>query len=175
MHHQMIKTLPAYSFHQHEMTSPFPQNVLVKQCRFPKEYSAEEDYLFQINTEGQSDEQFMKLWHITELERERYELLEIQLKKFLPYLEVAQLDQQLEHLSEEQFFNLGKFVAAELGYDQHSQGISLTGFRVVRYTDRVTTAPYYRFDFYYTAVPEERLLYSGYDGATTYWHKNLLM
>lgn len=174
-HLKMKRVLKAYSIHQPEMTSPYPQNVLTRQYRFPNEYS-EEDNLFQINTEGQSDKDFMKLWYITELERERYELKEKQLKKFLPHLEIAQLEQQLENLSDEQFFNLGEFMAAELGYDKHSKGVSLTGFRVVRYTDRITTAPYYRFDFYYTAEPENRKLYSGYSGEnTTYWHLNMLV
>ena len=172
----MMRVLKAYSFHQPEMTSPYPQNVLVRQYNFPNEYS-EEDNLFQINTEGQSDEDFMRLWYITELEWERYELKEKQLKKFLPHLEVALLDQQLERISEEQFFSLGKFLAAELGYEKRSShGVSLTGLRCVRYSDRTTTAPYYRFDFYYTAEPEKRKLYSDFSGEnTTHWHKNLLV
>ena len=84
------------------------------------------------------------------------------------------MDQQLEELSEEQFFNLGKFMAAELGYDRQSNGIKLVGWRAVRFTDMVYKNPYYRFDLYFTAVPEERQLYSGYEN-TSYWHKNMLL
>jgi hypothetical protein len=169
----MIQVLKPYSFHQPKNTGPHPQNVLVRQHRFPLGYT-EKDSLFQIYTEGQSDEDFMGLWYMTELEWGRYELLEKQLKKFLPYLEVALLDQQLENLSEEQFFNLGKFLAAELGYDKRCEGVDLAGFRGVRYTDRITTNPYFRFDFYYTTEPEDRQLFSGYEN-TIYWHKNMLM
>ena len=170
----MRKVLKAYAFHHPTETKPHPQNVLVRQFKFPNVYS-EEDNLFQIYTEGQSEEEFLKFWHITELTWKRNELSEQQLKEFLPHLEIAQLDQQLENLSEEQFFSLGKFTATELGYDKQNQGVPLTGFRVVRFSDRATSYPYYRFDLYYTAEPEERKLYCGYSGDNvTFWHLNML-
>jgi hypothetical protein len=170
----MIQVLKPYSFHQPKNTGPHPQNVLVRQYKFPNEYT-EKDYLFQIYTEGQSQEEFMEFWLLSELKPQRYELSEKQLKKFLPDLEIATLDQQLKNLSEEQFFSLGNFMAAELGYDQHCRGVLLTGFRVVLYTDRATITPYYRFDFYYTTEPEKRELYSGYNEKnTTIWHLNML-
>ena len=97
---QMRKVLKAYSFHQPEMTSPYPENVLVRQYRFPNEYS-KDDYLFQIYTEGWSEEEYKKFWHVTELTWKRNELSEKQLKKFFPTLEISLLDQQLENLSEE--------------------------------------------------------------------------
>ena len=170
----MIKVLKAYSFHQPTEENYFPQNLLVRQFKFPSVYS-EEDRLLQIYTTGWSDEEYKKFWHVTELTWKRNELSEQQLKKFLPDLEIRLLDQQLEDLSEDQFFNLGQFTAAELDFSQQSQGVYLTGFRVVRYTDRTTTAPYYRFDFYYTPEAENRKLYSGYSGEnTTFWHKQML-
>lgn len=172
----MKKVLKPYGFHLPTEKSPYPQNVLVRQYMFPNKYP-EEDNLFQIYTEGWSEEEYKKFWHFTELTGQRNELKEEQLKKFLQDLEIRLLDHQLEELSEEQFFNLGKFLAAELGYEKrNSHGVSLTGLRCVRYTDRSRLTPYYRFDFFYTAEPENRKLYSGYSGEnTTYWHKNLLV
>ena len=163
----------AFAFHQISEKDHLPQNVLVRQYQFPLEYT-EEDLLFQIYTEGQSDEKYTEFWEFLEIKPERNELLEKQLQQFLPYLQTSLLDQQLEELSEEEFFNLGKFTAAELGYDQQSNGIRLTGFRVVRYTDRTTGCPYHRFDYFFTAEPEQRQLYSGFSGNTQIWHLNML-
>ena len=112
----MIKVLKAYSFHQPTKTNPYPQNVLARQYKFPNEYS-EEDYFFLTYTEGQSDEEFMKFWHIPEFKPQRNEISEQQLKKFLPNLELNLLDHQLEELPEEVFFSLGKYLTAELRFD----------------------------------------------------------
>ena len=162
-----------FAFHQRSEKDPFPQNVLTRQFQFPLEYT-EEDKLFQIYTEGQSDKEYTEFWEFLGFIPGRNELSEKQLQQFLPYLEISLLDQQLEKLSEEQFFNLGKFTAAELGYDQQSNGIRLTGWRVVRHTDRTTSCPYYRFDYYFTAEPEQRQLFSGFSGNTQIWHLNML-
>lgn len=170
----MIEVLKAYPFHQPRETNPDPQNVLARQVNFPNKYS-EEDYLFQIYTESGNEEEYLNFWQIADINPQRNELPEHLLKKFIPDLDIQQLDQQLEKISEEQFFSLGKFVAADLGYDRHSHGIDLTGFRVVRYTNRTTCHPYYRFDFYYTNEPENRKLYSGYSGNTRIWHLNMLL
>ena len=168
-----MKVQKAYLFHSDIHSGTLVQNVLVKQYQFPLEYT-EDDLLFQIYTEGQSEEEYMKFWEFFDIKPERNELSEKQLQQFLPNLKINLLDQQLEELSEEQFFNLGKFTAAELGYGRQSNGIKLVGWRAFRFTDMVYKNPFYRFDFYYTAEPEQRQLFSGFSGNTQIWHLNML-
>ena len=168
----MRKTLKAYSFHQPTEANPYPQCVLIRQYNFPNEY-AEEDKLFGIYTEGWSDEEHMKFWYLTELKWKRRELSEQQLKRFLPELEINLLDQQLPGLSEEEFFQLGKGIAAEVSLEQYGHSITITGWRTLQYTDKSTASSYYHFEFYWTSDPKNRELFSGYEN-TIYWHSGLL-
>jgi hypothetical protein len=170
----MRQVLKAFCFHHETKTNPFPQGVLTRQYKFPNEY-ADEDILFGIYTEGWSDEEYMKFWYLTELKWKRRQLSEKQLQQFLPGLEINLLDHQLPKLSEKEFFQLGKCIAADVSLEQYGQAITITGWRALRYTDRSTASPYFHFEFYFTSEPENRKLYSDYGAEnTTFWHKNML-
>ncbi|WP_160164124.1 hypothetical protein [Nafulsella turpanensis] len=150
-----------------------PQNVLARQFMFPYIYE-DDDFLWDIYTEGKEEDELFDFGLPPEFIGNQIKLSEINLQEYMPHLKISHLEHQLEELSVEQFFNLGKFVVAKFAKEIQERRY-LTGLRIVRYTHKRTFQPYFRFDLFFCNEPEKRQLNSGYSGENTmFWHLNML-
>lgn len=112
------------------------QNKLLRQYNFPLEFNKRVDKVFDVYSDRIPGTELVWM-DLTPSPRGQW------LDMYAQATEIEKLDKWM------------KTIAENCGMKQ------VTGWRILRFTNKMSGYPLYRYDFYYTPTPKNRKLYSG--------------